>query len=173
MANYLKAVVEGTKKLLQAVPEVVSNPQDKAAAKKLKEAAAEVAEATHQLIGDTGKMIAVAALFTSAKQAAAATVGLVTSSKLSQPKIADEESKKALLEASKAASEAIQKFVGVLKNVTNTDGAPRRKTLMRQRGISIANQSEAIREDIMQGAEQFAPSAYKLVSTAKATTGTR
>lgn len=29
MANYLKTVVEATKKLLQAVPEAVANPTDK------------------------------------------------------------------------------------------------------------------------------------------------
>jgi len=170
MANYLKSVVEATKKLLQAVPEAVSNPTDKAVQKKVREAASEVAEATHQLIGDTGKLVAISALFTSAKMAAAATTGLVTSSKVTNGKMNDEESRKQLADASRAAAEAVQKLVGVLKNVSQDDGKKHRPSMLRKRGQSVS-QADDTRDDIMHGAEQFAPVAYKLVSTAKAASG--
>ncbi len=59
----------------------MQNPNDKAALKALMQAIQEVTEATHQLIGDTGKQVAISALYTSAKYAAAATTQLSTSSK--------------------------------------------------------------------------------------------
>lgn len=64
-------------------------------------AAQEVAEATHQLIGDTGKQVAIAALYNSAKTAAATTTQLCTVSRNANGKLNDPGAQQQLLDASR------------------------------------------------------------------------
>lgn len=106
LANYLKGVVEGTKKLLEAVPGALQNPKDASAQKKIYNAAQEIAEATQQLLGDTGKSVAMAALYNSAKLAAAATTKLCTSSRVANGSVNDPSGKQQLADSAKAAAEA-------------------------------------------------------------------
>lgn len=164
MANYLKNVVNGTKALLQTIPDATKNPNDPTSFAPVKEKALELTEATQVLLADTGKGIALSALYTSAKHAAAQTTKLCTSSKVANATMRDEGAKKELEEASRLAAEAVQKLVNVLKSSHLPANDPNRSTLMKRRGTSVV-----IKDDLMQGCEQFAPVAYKLVSTAKTT----
>jgi len=167
LANYLKAVVEGTKKLVEAATAASTSPSDKNAQRKLRDAAQEVAEATQQLIGDTGRAVAVSALYNSAKLAAAATTKLCTSSRMANAKINDPSNKAALQESSRSAAEAVQKLIGTLKNASTASNNPQRRTTSFVRSRAPTTTSAADQAEIMQSAENFAPIAFKLVSTAK------
>jgi len=172
LANYLKGVVEGTKKVLTSVPAALSNPNDKAAQKRLMEAAHELSEAAHQLIGDTGRQAAVAALYSSAKSAAATVTKLCTSANLAHRKVDDNTARQQLSDASKAAADAIQKLLATLKtaNESAINVAQRHTSFSRGSQYGVKALSTVIKDEIMTAAEQFAPVAYKLVSQAKATT---
>lgn len=61
------------------------------------------------------------------------------------------------------AADAVQKLIAVLKNATSDTDATGRRATSRGR----ANTINLLKDDIMTAAEQFAPVAYKLVSTAK------
>lgn len=57
--------------------------------------------------------------------------------------------------------------MGLLRNAQVQQGGSRRTTIMR-RPSGVIGGEDKTNEDILAGAEQFAPIAYKLVSTAKA-----
>lgn len=165
MGNYLKQVVEATKGLLVAVPGAEKNPDDEHAHAILREKASAVAEATHTLLGDTGKQVALSALYNSAKLAAANTVNLATASKVANRHLPDPEAQRALDDAARAAAEAVQALVNVLKQTRPIENA--NASALNLRGRS-KTESNLVKDDIMQGCEAFAPTAYKLVSIAKA-----
>jgi len=174
IANYLKAVVEATKTLLQAQNAYNANPNDPVAQRRLRDAAQELAEATQQLLGDAGRQVALGALYSSASYAAAATTTLYTSANMSQGKVHDPEAQKLLNDASKAASDAVSKLLQALQKVEPSSAANKRPTSFRGRPGTVSgsapNYAEP-NEQIMQAAEQFAPTAYKLVSAAKTASG--
>ena len=103
--------MEATKKLLSAVPAAIADPKDASAQKKVYDAAQEVAEATQQLVGDTGRQVAVSALYNSAKLAVAATTRLCTSSQGASVKVHDNQVKQQLNDAAKSAAEAGRSIV--------------------------------------------------------------
>jgi len=170
LANYLRGVVEATKNVLTAAPASIQNPDDHAANQKLVNAAQELAEATHQLLGDTGRQVAVAALYNAAKLAAGSTTKLCTSSRLVEGEMNDPNASDQLAEAARAAAEAVQKLIAALKGV-NSSAPPsnnRRSTFVRKPSSAIDN---LLKDDLMTAAEKFAPIAYKLVSVSKNVSG--
>lgn len=171
LANYLKTVVEGTKNLLEVVPSAINNPNDIGLQKKVTDAAQEIADITQQLIGDTGKQIAISALYNSAKLAAASTTKLCTSAKLADGKIDDIDGKTQLQESSKAAKEAIQKLVSVLKKTSLQDPKRFQRRTAYNKKMNDISSPLSSNEEIISAAEQFAPVAFKLVSASKSVSG--
>eukprot|EP01119_Soliformovum_irregulare_P005210 TRINITY_DN1675_c0_g1_i1.p1 TRINITY_DN1675_c0_g1~~TRINITY_DN1675_c0_g1_i1.p1 ORF type:complete len:1447 (-),score=577.25 TRINITY_DN1675_c0_g1_i1:61-4401(-) len=170
LANYLKNVVEATKHVLTAAPACIQNPDDHAGNKKLIHAAQELAEATQQLLGDTGRQVAVAALYNAAKIAAGSTTKLCTSSRMVTGEMNDPNASDQLSEAARAAAEAVQKLIDALKGV-NSAAPPsmqRRSTFVRKPSSAM---NELLKDDLMTAAEKFAPVAYKLVSVSKNISG--
>jgi talin len=163
MGNYLKQVVEATKGLLKAVPACEAKPNDENAHRILRDQASAVAEATHTLLGDAGKQVALSALYNSAKLAAANTVNLATASKHATKSLPDAEAQRALDDAARAAAEAVQMLVDTLRNARPLESSASSLNL---RGRTKTS-STGIKDDIMQGCEAFAPVAYKLVSASK------
>lgn len=76
----------------------------------------------------------------------------------------DPNAQRELEDAARAAAEATQKLVDTLKNAKPLESGNKQLNL-RGRAKTDAN---AIKEDLMQGCEAFAPVAYKLVSVSKA-----
>lgn len=119
-------------------------------------------EATHQYIGESGRQVAVSALYNSAKLAAATTTSLCTSSKLANASLRDNEGRGQLAEASKTAAVAVQHLVATLRGVTHTAPEANRGST-----FTKLTATDLLKDGIMQAAEKFAPVAYKLVTASK------
>ncbi len=78
MAQEYKFLSDATTKLFTIAPDAIARPTDQKVQTQLRAAAQQVAQATEVLINDGGEKVAVAGLFNSAKEAAAATMGLST-----------------------------------------------------------------------------------------------
>eukprot|EP01118_Nematostelium_gracile_P005184 TRINITY_DN1628_c0_g1_i11.p1 TRINITY_DN1628_c0_g1~~TRINITY_DN1628_c0_g1_i11.p1 ORF type:complete len:1470 (+),score=507.85 TRINITY_DN1628_c0_g1_i11:150-4559(+) len=166
LGGHLKAVVAASNALLSTSAVVLTTPNDKEALNRLYNATTELAEATNHMISDTGRQVAVSALYSSAKLAAATTVSLCSSSRMAHARLNERDAQNQLDEATKAASEAVAKLIGVLKS-SNQQAGPARPARRLSSTKSVNNASNLVKDDLLTSAEQFAPTAYKLVSTSK------
>lgn len=175
-ANYVKEIVAGTKTLLSMIPKAQANPQDAQAFKAMSKEAQNLAEVTQQLLGDTGKQVAIGALYNSAKQAAADTSTLSSTAKLiSKTDIKDPAIRQAFEEASDNSNQAVAKLISVLqqaapslKAATQNSGPSRSTTFSnKSRAQEVGSIVKQLNEEVLKGAEQFAPLAFKMVAVSK------
>ncbi|WP_247964447.1 hypothetical protein, partial [Escherichia coli] len=73
--------------------------------------AAKLIEEVNQMVADAGAEVALSALYTSAKMAAATTSGLVFACKATKDKVTDKKAEQDLINNAKATSAAIAAFI--------------------------------------------------------------
>ncbi len=111
-----KALSEATAAAGGAAKPAVSNVQDHDAYRKLLAAVARVRDAADNLVDDAGKAVAFVTLQRAAKEAAASTTALVSSSRAASHKAKDEPTKHRLNEEAARAQAALQRLLDAVRS---------------------------------------------------------
>lgn len=149
MLAYSDEVAKAVQQLMMHTPGNIANPSDEKMHAQLRQAAQLVSDATNLLVNDAGKEVALSALYSACKIAAAQTTNLIVASNTGSAYINDPQKAQLLSNQAKGTANAITELVETLKHSINPKQGVDPTT-----GLMIAS-------------EKFSPVAYKLVSTAK------
>ena len=117
MMAYNARITDAARKVAASAPSAMENSTDDRIHAQLRAACAKLLEEVNVIVQDSGKEIAVSALYTAAKYAAASTVGMVLSAKSARAKITDARTAEELDTSTEATIEAVNAFIAALKYV--------------------------------------------------------